>query len=75
MEIERLLSRIDAYCAAHELSPSTFGRKAVNDGKFVDRLKSGKTITLQTLSRVDRFMATPPGPLPKTRGSNAGVAA
>lgn len=58
MENETIIARINEYCSAHGISPSTFGKKAVNDGKFVDRLKSGRTITLTTLAKVDRFIAS-----------------
>jgi hypothetical protein len=55
-----LVERIEIYAAARDMSATTFGRKAVNDGKLVERLRAGKTITLDTLNKIERFMAEPP---------------
>src|ERR1043166_4708444 len=41
------------------MAESTFGRLAVNDGKFVNRLKYGGRITTQTLARVRNYMVDP----------------
>ena len=57
METQSLLARIEAYCDANKVSLTTFGRKVVNDGKFVGRLQQGGTITLQTFARVNDFLA------------------
>ena len=38
------------------MAESTFGRRAVNDGKFVARLRDGARITPETLERVSTFM-------------------
>jgi hypothetical protein len=48
-----LLQRIERYCREHRLAESTFGRRAVNDGKLVKRLKAGRSITLTTLRRIE----------------------
>lgn len=54
-----LLSEIDAFLARHpEIAPSTFGRKAVNDGKLIDRLRSGGDITTRRADRVRQFIRT-----------------
>lgn len=55
--IEDLLKRIYAHCEKRKIAPSTFGRLAINDGKLVERLESGKTITLATLDRVNAALA------------------
>jgi hypothetical protein len=39
------------------MAESTFGRRAVNDGKFVSRLRDGARITPETLERVSTFMS------------------
>jgi hypothetical protein len=62
-DIEALIADIEIYCRAHELAESTFGRMAVNDGKFVGRLRAGSNITTRTLTRVREFIAKNP-PLP-----------
>ena len=58
--IQELLERIRAHCAERKIATSTFGRIAVNDGKLVHRLESGKSITLDTLARIERALATEP---------------
>jgi len=65
-----LLSQIASYCRRHEMAESTFGRLAVNDGKLVSRLRDGKSVTLNTLDRLQAFMAdgapgAPSGATPK----------
>ena len=39
------------------MAESTFGRRAVNDGKFVARLRDGARVTPETLTRVNVFIA------------------
>ncbi len=58
-EAHRLLRDIEAYCSAHEMAETTFGRLAVNDGKLVGRLRAGKSITLKTLDDITRFLLAP----------------
>ncbi|HZM35097.1 MAG TPA: hypothetical protein VFC18_11455 [Burkholderiales bacterium] len=38
------------------MAESTFGRRAVNDGKFVSRLRDGARVTPETLERVNQFI-------------------
>lgn len=56
IEISDLLKQIEAYCAEHRIEETTFGLRAVNDGKFVSRLRNGKTIQLNTLNKVLAFL-------------------
>ena len=58
MEAERLLREITDYCRRAGLAESTFGRLAVNDGKFVNRLREGGRITTTTFDRVRSYIAT-----------------
>lgn len=51
-----LLDSISAFCRDHRIAESTFGRRAVNDGKFVARLRDGARITPETLQRVSGFL-------------------
>src|SRR5215471_4607975 len=53
---EELLSEIVAFCRRVGMAESTFGRRAVNDGKFVSRLRVGGRVTTQTVDRVRAFM-------------------
>jgi hypothetical protein len=52
-----LLASIAEFCRRKSMAESTFGRLAVNDGKFVSRLRDGARITPETLERVTAFMA------------------
>ena len=52
-----LLAEIVAFCRGAGLAESTFGRLAVNDGKFVGRLREGGGVTPQTLERVRLYIS------------------
>ena len=56
MNAQELLSEIAAYCRHAGLAESTFGRRAVNDGKLTARLRNGGRITTETLDRIRAFM-------------------
>ncbi len=58
-ETQALLRDIERFIATHKMAPSTFGRKAVNDGKLVSRLRSGGSITLATAADIQKFLAAP----------------
>mgnify|MGYP003588566693 CR=1 FL=1 len=55
--ITDLLLRIECYCAARGIRESTFGRYVVNDGKFVARIRAGRSMTLKTMERVEAALA------------------
>jgi len=55
--IEALLADIAAFLRDVEMAETTFGRHAVNDGKFVSRLRAGADITIATHDRVRAYMA------------------
>src|ERR1700674_2713457 len=52
-----LLGSISDFCRRTGMAESTFGRRAVNDGKFVARLRDGARVTPETLTRVNVFIA------------------
>jgi hypothetical protein len=52
-----LLAQIENYCRAEGIAESTFGKRVVNDGKFVGRLRDGKKVTTTTVSRIEKFLA------------------
>lgn len=56
MHAEEILREISDYCRRAGLAESTFGRRAVNDGKLVSRLRDGGRITTVTLDRIRTFM-------------------
>src|SRR3954469_1817279 len=51
-----LLGSISEFCRQTGMAESTFGRRAVNDGKFVARLRDGARVTPETLHRVNAFI-------------------
>ena len=62
-----LLDSISEFCRRSGIAESTFGRRAVNDGKFVARLRDGARITPETLERVANYLgrhgaSAPPAP-------------
>jgi hypothetical protein len=60
MNAQQLLQEISDYCRQTGLAESTFGRRAVNDGKLAGRLRNGGRITTDTLDRIHNFMAAHP---------------
>ena len=60
IEIETLLKQIEAYCARHGIKETTFGLRAVNDGKFVQRLRDGSSIQIETYKKVSDFLKRKP---------------
>ena len=57
-ETQSLLREIEAFCAGADMSPSYFGKRAVNDGKLVKRLRDGRQITMAKAEAVRRFIAS-----------------
>lgn len=54
---QSLLDAISNFCRRERIAESTFGRRAVNDGKFVSRLRDGARITPATFERVHSYMS------------------
>lgn len=54
---DAILREISDFCRQTGLAESTFGRRAVNDGKLAARLRNGGRITTDTLDRIRAFMA------------------
>jgi len=59
MKNDQLLSEITDYCRREGMAESTFGRRAVNDGKLVPRLREGRRITIETLERIRKVLGEP----------------
>ncbi len=55
-EPEKIVKIVKAFCDQHGIAESTFGRLAVNDGKFVSRISAGSRIEPETAKRVRDFM-------------------
>src|SRR5882757_7540407 len=64
---EAILQEIGEFCRQRGLAESTFGRRAVNDGKLASRLRNGGRITTDTLDRIRSFMARDAGAAPPRR--------
>lgn len=60
MDAQELLQEISDFCRTTGLAESTFGRRAVNDGKLANRLRNGGRITTDTLDRIRAFMVSNP---------------
>jgi hypothetical protein len=58
MGAQQLLQEISEFCRHSGLAESTFGRRAVNDGKLTQRLRHGGRITTDTFDRIRAFMQT-----------------
>jgi hypothetical protein len=61
-DADTLLAQIEDACRRLKIAQSTFGRLAVNDGKFVTRLQQGGRVTLHTVNRIHHFIAEQGGP-------------
>jgi hypothetical protein len=64
---EQILQEITEFCRQRGLAESTFGRRAVNDGKLASRLRNGGRITTETLERIRGFMSRDAGSEPVRR--------
>lgn len=53
---DEFLAEVDRFLEATGMAETTFGRRAVNDGKFIGRLRRGKTVTLSVLERARSWM-------------------
>jgi hypothetical protein len=64
-----VLRNIATYCAAAGIAETTFGKRFLNDGKFVPRLRAGGTMTLKTLDKVHEVLAGLPKQILSTHDS------
>lgn len=60
MEQNHLLQQIEEYLEASDISPSSFGRAAMNDPGFVFRLRSGGESLPKTVKKIRAWMAANP---------------
>ena len=56
MTAQELLAQISDYCRRTGVAESTFGLRAVNDGKLANRLRNGGRVTTHTVDRVRAFI-------------------
>lgn len=52
-----LLTEIEEYLDRTGTPPTAFGLRALNDGKFVFRLRGGGNVTSRTIDKARAFMA------------------
>jgi len=68
MKNDQILSLISEYCRQADMAETTFGRRAVNDGKLVHR-SGGQAHHHRHLDRIQAYIAASmPGGLPPPRG-------
>src|SRR6201987_5729145 len=69
MKNDAILSEITDFCRRAAMAESTFGRRSVNHGKLVHRLREGKRTTIDALGRIQAYIATAtPGGVAPPRG-------
>src|SRR5258707_6339536 len=69
MKNDEILSHISEFCRRSGMAETTFGRRAVNDGKLVHRLRVGRRITIDALDRIHAYIAaSTPGGVAPPRG-------
>lgn len=55
--VRALIKKIDDFRSVSGMSATAFGKDALNDSKFVSDLhRRGRTPSLETIDRVERFM-------------------
>lgn len=59
-ETNSLLKEIRVFCRRLGMKPSTFGVRAVNDGKLYQRLSDGSDVRTATAAKIRKFMKTHP---------------
>jgi hypothetical protein len=62
----QILGEIRDFCRETRTAESTFGRRVVNDGKLVSRLRDGARITTETLEKVRSYLSVS-RPTPSTQ--------
>lgn len=56
--VREIVKEINGFLGDFEMSPSTFGREALNDSTFVHQLRAGeRSPSLRTVERIRKFMA------------------
>lgn len=55
-EEQKLLDRIHQFCVDRQIPTWAFGKLAVRDTNFVPNLRRGRSPTLRTMQKIDRFI-------------------
>ena len=56
VERQQLLAAIEEFCEREGMAPAAFGREAMGDGTFVERLREGRRMRTATLARARQFL-------------------
>jgi len=56
--VKELLTEIEEYCSRSRITPTAFGKAAMNDGNFVYRLRDGRIPGITTIERVRKYIAS-----------------
>lgn len=51
-----LVMRVHAFCRRTGIAPSTLGRAAIRDAKFLARVEAGENFTIQNYQRVHDYI-------------------
>lgn len=54
----KLIKRIEAFIARHNMAASEFGKRAVNDGNLLTQLRAGRELRSRTRSRILLFIGS-----------------
>lgn len=68
--LKALVEDIDAFLKRTKMSATYFGKRAANNSEVVKRLKAGKTITVETVEKLEKFMAERPPATIKAAGDS-----
>jgi hypothetical protein len=68
---EILLAEVERFLKRHDMAPTTFGLRAVNDAKLVANLRSGLDVRTRTADRIREFMEGFDRPLARCRRQSA----
>lgn len=60
MSTEHLLEKIDTYCRAAGISPSTLGVRAVGNSRLYERLQARKERDAALVEKVEAYIAANP---------------
>lgn len=58
MTNQEILAEVDAFLIRTGMAESTLGRKALNDGKGISRLREGKRMWPETIQKLRDFMVS-----------------
>jgi hypothetical protein len=68
----QLLEKIEAFLVEHDVSPSRFGREATGESSLVFDLREGRSMTLKSVEKVAKYMASVSAAAAPASGDNGG---